>query len=338
MLPVPSVPETRFVRSGEIDIAYQVFGHGSRNLLAIAGGLSHLEVVWELPEFARFLGRLGEIGRVAMFDKRGTGMSDRPAGTSPVEEHAADARVVLDAAGMDVASGIGWVDAVAVLVTLAATWPERVDALVLGSFLATPSDSVAPDVREAFSGATETGWGSALTVPLMAPSVAHDERVVAWFKRYERLSATPNAAAVMQDWSLSLDIDDVLPAVQAPTLVLHRADILTMPADAVRRGAELIPGAKYVELPGSDLYPIFGDSDAILAEIEEFLTGTRSAPDPDRVLATVLFTDIVDSTVHAIELGDRQWKDLLGAHQNETRRLLAQYGGVEVKTTGDGFL
>jgi len=332
------VPETRFVRSGDIDLAYQVFGSGPRNLLAIAGGLSHLEVMWELPEFVRFLERLGDIGRVAMFDKRGTGMSDRPAGTSPVEDHAADARAVLDAADMDVACGIGWVDAVAVLVTLAATWPERVDALVLGSFLATPSESVAPDVREAFSGATESGWGSALTVPLMAPSVAHDERVVAWVKRYERLSATPNAAAALQDWSLSLDIDDVLPAVQAPTLVLHRGGILTMPADAVRRGAALIPGAKYVELPGSDLYPIFGDSDAILAEIEEFLTGTRSAPDPDRVLATVLFTDIVNSTVRATELGDRQWRDLLIAHHHEIRRLLAQFGGVEVNTTGDGFV
>jgi class 3 adenylate cyclase/pimeloyl-ACP methyl ester carboxylesterase len=332
------MPETHFVRSGDVDLAYQVFGDGPRNLLALAGWVSHLEVIWELPEFARFLERLGEIGRVVMYDKRGSGMSDRPPGMWPLETHAADARAVLDAAEMDTVSCIGWVDAVAVIVTLAATWPERVDALVLGSFLARPTETVSPDERAVFTEATVNGWGEARTVPLMVPSVAHDERVLAWFRRYERLSATPNVAAAMQDWSLSLDIDDLLAAVQAPTLVLHRTDIPTLPLEEVRRAAALIPGAKYVELPGADLYPIFGDSDAIVAEIEEFLTGTRSASDLDRVLATVLFTDIVNSTVRAIELGDRAWRDLLAAHHAEIRRLLAQFGGVEVNTTGDGFL
>ena len=335
---VTAVPETHFVRSGDVDLAYQVFGNGPRNLLAIAGWVSHLEVMWELPEFARFLGRLGELGRVVMYDKRGTGMSDRPPGISALEDHAADVRAVLDAAEMDTVSCIGWVDAVAVLVSFAATWPDRVDALVLGSFLATPSRAVPREVRDAFADATSTGWGTGVMVPLMVPSVANDERVLAWFRRYERLSATPNAAVAMQDWSLSLDIDELLRAVQAPTLVLHRTDIATVPADEVRRAASLIPHAKYVELPGADLYPIFGDSDAILGEIEEFLTGSRTAPDHDRVLATVLFTDIVNSTVRATELGDRQWRDLLTAHHHEIRRLLGQFGGVEVNTTGDGFL
>jgi class 3 adenylate cyclase/pimeloyl-ACP methyl ester carboxylesterase len=332
------MPETRFVRSGDVDLAYQVFGSGSRNLLAVAGWVSHLEVIWELPEFARFLERLGELGRVVMYDKRGSGMSDRPPGMSPLEDHAADVRAVLDAAGMETVTCIGWVDAVAVLVAFAATWPERVDALVLGSFVATPSETVAPEVRAAFTESILEGWGEARTVPLMVPSVAHDERVLAWFRRYERLSATPNVAAAMQDWSLSLDIDDLLAAVQVPTLVLHRTDIATLPVEEVRRAAALVPGAKYVELPGADLYPIFGDCDAVVAEIEEFLTGTRSAPQLDRVLATVLFTDIVNSTARAAELGDRSWRDLLAAHHTEIRRLLAQFGGVEVNTTGDGFL
>jgi class 3 adenylate cyclase len=197
---------------------------------------------------------------------------------------------------------------------------------------------VSPEVREAFAQSTEEGWGEARTVPIMVPSVAHDERILAWFRRYERLSATPNVAAAMQDWTLSLDIGELLAAVHVPTLVLHRRDILTLPLDAVRRSASLVPGGKYVEMPGADLYPIFGDCDAVIAEIEEFLTGTRSAPDTDRVLATVMFTDIVDSTARAAALGDRQWRDLLTAHHTEIRRLLAQFGGVEVNTTGDGFL
>jgi class 3 adenylate cyclase len=335
---VPTTPETHFVRSGDVDLAYQVFGSGPRNMLAIAGWVSHLEVMWELPEFARFLERLGELGRVVMFDKRGTGMSDRPPGVSTLHEYAADVRTVVDAAEMDTVTGLGWIDAVAVLVAFATTWPERVDALVLGSFLPTPSKTVSREMRDAFADAAVTGWGSGLMVPLLVPSIAHDERVLAWFKRYERVSATPSAAVAMQDWSLSLDIDELLPSVQAPTLVVHRTGIATIPSAEVRRGAALIPGAKYVELPGADLYPPFGDSEAILAEIDEFLTGSRSAPDPDRVLATVLFTDIVNSTVHAAELGDLQWRDLLAAHNNEIRRLLAQSGGVEVNTTGDGFL
>src|SRR5262245_53279656 len=177
MLPVAAMPETHFVRSGDVDLAYQVFGDGPRNLLALAGWVSHLEVIWELPEFARFLERLGEIGRVVMYDKRGSGMSDRPPGMWPLEVHAAGARAVLDAAGMDTVSCIGWVDAVAVLVAFAATWPERVDALVLGSFLAQPSEMVSPDVRAAFAESTVEGWGEARTVALMVPSVAQDERV-----------------------------------------------------------------------------------------------------------------------------------------------------------------
>jgi len=168
--------------------------------------------------------------------------------------------------------------------------------------------------------------------------VDDDPRVLEWFRRYERMSATPNAAAAMQEWALSLDLDAILPAIQAPTLVLHRRDVVSVPAAEVRRGAALIPDARYVELPGADLYPIFGDADAVLAEIEEFLTGARTAAHSDRVLATVLFTDIVDSTARARALGDRAWSDLLDAHNTEVRRVLAQWGGHEVKTTGDGFL
>ena len=331
-------PRTRFARSGDVDLAFQVFGDGPRNILAIAGWVSHLEVMWELAEFARFLERLGTMGRVAVYDKRGTGMSDRPGGESTLEDHVNDVRAVLDAAGMDRVCPIGWVDAVGVVASFAATWPDRVDALVLGSFLPSPSATVPPELAAEFAHAVEHAWGEAVMVPAMVPSVADDPRVLEWFRRYERMSATPNAAAAMQEWALSLDLDAILPAIQAPTLVLHRRDVVSVPAAEVRRGAALIPDARYVELPGADLYPIFGDADAVLAEIEEFLTGARTAAHSDRVLATVLFTDIVDSTARARALGDRAWSDLLDAHNTEVRRVLAQWGGHEVKTTGDGFL
>ena len=334
---VSSGPETRFVRSGDVDIAYQVFGGGPRDILALSGFVSHLEVIWELAEFARFLERLGSMGRVVTFDKRGTGMSDRPAGRPTLEDHVGDVLAVLNAAGMDRASMLGWVDSVAIVASVAATYPDRVDALVLSSFLASPTKTVPPAFVTAYAEAITNGWGSAQMLVVESPSVANDERVVAWVRRLERLSATPNVAASMMQWALSLDLDDILPAIQAPTLVLHRKDVASVPADEVRRGASLIPGARYVELPGSDIYPMFGDTDAVLAEIEEFLTGTRSAPDRGRVFATVLFTDIVGSTDRANELGDRRWRDLLEAHNAEIRRLLEQFGGREVDTAGDGF-
>jgi class 3 adenylate cyclase/pimeloyl-ACP methyl ester carboxylesterase len=331
------VPETRFVRSGGVDIAYQVFGSGPRELLALSGFVSHLEVIWELAEFARFLERLGTMGRVVTFDKRGTGMSDRPSERPTLEDHVNDVLAVLDAAGMRRSSMLAWVDSVAIIASFAVTHPERVDALVLSSFLASPSTTVAPETRAAYADAIAEGWGSGRMLPAESPSVAHDERVMAWMRRLERLSATPNVAAAMMRWALSLDIDAILPAIRAPTLVLHRRDVATVPADEVRRGASLIPGSRYVELPGADIYPIFGDTEAILAEIEEFLTGSRSAPDRDRTLASVLFTDIVGSTQLAQTLGDRRWRDLLEAHNTEVRRLLEQHGGVEVDTAGDGF-
>jgi class 3 adenylate cyclase/alpha-beta hydrolase superfamily lysophospholipase len=331
------VPETRFVRSGDVDIAFQVFGSGPRNLLALSGYVSHLEVVWELPEFARFLERLGSIGRVATFDKRGTGMSDRPARRATLEDHVGDVMAVLDAADMPQASMLAWVDSVAIVASFAVTYPARVEALVLSSFLASPTKTVPRDVLSAYTDAVSSGWGSARMLPTEAPSVANDARVLAWMRRLERLSATPNVAAGMSDWALSLDIDKILPAIQAPTLVLHRRDVVPVPAEEVRRGASLIPGARYVELPGADVYPIFGDTDAVLAEIEEFLTGVRPAPPSDRVLTTVLFTDIVGSTERARELGDQRWRDLLDAHHADVRRLLQQFGGSEVDTAGDGF-
>jgi class 3 adenylate cyclase/alpha-beta hydrolase superfamily lysophospholipase len=334
---VSPVPETRFVRSGDVDIAYQVFGSGPRNLLALSGWVSHLEVIWELPEFARFLERLGSIGRVVTFDKRGTGMSDRPAKRSTLEDHVGDVLAVLDAAGMPRASLLGWADSVAIVAAFAVTHPSRVDALVLNSFLATPTKTVPREFVAAYAEAQATAWGQARTLPIVAPSVAGDERVQTWMRRLERLSATPNVAAAMSEWALSLDIDQLLPAIQAPTLVLHRRDVASVPAEAVRRGASLIPNARYVELPGSDLYPIFGDVEAVLGEIEEFLTGTRPAAPSDRVLATVLFTDIVGSTQRAQELGDRRWRDLIEAHNAVVRKLLAQFDGVEVDTAGDGF-
>ena len=331
------MPETQFARNGNVDLAYQVWGSGDRNIAAISGFVSHIEVMWELPEFVRTLERIGEWGRTVSYDRRGAGMSDRAAVATTLEDHVSDLGVVLDAAEMESATLIAYVDAGAIATAFAAWYPHRVDALVLYSFVARPAVTFTPDLLDQFEQSISEGWGQAQMVPALAPSAANDERVIAWFRRWERMSATPNAAAAAQRWVLELDSTPVLPAVRAPTLAIHRPAVLSVPADAVRATAEAIAGARYVELPGSDFYPFFEGADTVLNEMEEFVTGSRRAAQDDRVLATVLFTDIVGSTERARELGDARWSTLLATHNQAIRSELDHFGGTEVKTTGDGF-
>ena len=336
------MPETRFTRAGDVDVAYQVVGSGAqRDLVFVPGWVSHLEVMWELPEFARFLDRLAAMGRLILFDKRGTGLSDRVAGTPVLEQRADDIAAVMNAAGSASATIIAWGEGAAIAGIFAAVHPERVTALVLGSLpVKVTSDQrpLSPDpLMRALSAAVETGWGQASLVPLLAPSRAGDLRFLSWYRRWERLSSTPSAAAATVRWANEFDLGPVLPAIQARTLVVHRTGNPLFDLASARAAATLIPDARFAELPGADELPYVGDSDALLDVIEEFLTGVRAAPDSDRSLATVLFTDIVGSTQKAAEIGDRRWRDLLSEHHARIRRLLERFCGSEVDTAGDGF-
>jgi len=335
------IPQTRYARSGDADIAYQVFGSGE-DMVVIQGLPSHLEVMWELPEFAAFLDRLGTFRRVIIFDKRGTGMSDRVPGVPAVEQHMADIIAVMDAAGSSRASVAGWADGAFMAAMLAATYPERVSALILAGLwiksLAGGRPSLAPDpnVLKALSDRVEAGWRQGLVAPVLAPSYVDDEHFRSWWRRWEVYSANPSGAAALLQWAASVDPTPILPAIQAPTLVLERASTYHDQASN-RIAAAQIPGARYVELPGADVLAYLGDADAVLDEIEEFLTGVRGPVDFDRSLATVLFTDIVGSTQKAGQLGDRRWRYLLEDHHAHVRRALSRFHGTEVDTAGDGF-
>ena len=336
-------PETRFTRAGDVDIAYQVVGPARQlDLVFVPGWVSHLEVMWELPEFAHFLDRLAAMGRLIMFDKRGTGLSDRVAGMLTLEQRADDIAAVMDAAGSARAAIIAWGEGAAIAAMFAATHPGRVSALVLGTLPVKVTDGQRPLIPDPallreLSAAVETGWGQASLVPVLAPSRANDTRFLSWYRRWERLSSTPSAAAATLRWAMEFDLGPVLPAIQARTLIMHRTGNALFDAESVRAAANMIPNARCAELPGDDELPYIGDADGLLDVVQEFLTGTHGTLDPDRSLATVLFTDIVGSTQKADELGDRRWGYLLDEHHARIRRLLERFRGSEVDTAGDGF-
>src|SRR6266516_3092440 len=298
--------------------------------------------MWDLPEFAHFLDRLAAIGRLIMFDKRGTGLSDRVAGVPTLEQRADDIAAVMDAAGSARAAIIAWGEGAAIASMFAAAHPGRVSALVLGTLPVKVPDSpqlVRPDpaVLQALSAAVETGWGQASLVPILAPSRADDARFLSWYRRWERMSSTPSAAAATLRWAMEFDLGPVLPAVQARTLILHRTGNVLFGLESARAVTKLIPDARCAELPGDDELPYVGDADALLDVVQEFLTGAHGTPDSDRSLATVLFTDIVGSTQQADQLGDRRWGYVLDEHHARIRRLLDRFHGSEVDTAGDGF-
>jgi class 3 adenylate cyclase len=340
---MPETPETRFTRVGDLDIAYQVVGPpADLDLVFIPGWVSHLEVMWELPEFARFLEGLAAMGRLIMFDKRGTGLSDRLAAVPTLEQRADDVMAVMDAVGSSRAAITAWGEGAAIGAMFAAVHPERVSALVLGSLAVKVTDGRRPLVLDpaaiqAVSAAVESGWGKASLVPMLAPSMADDSRFCSWYRRWERLSSTPSAAAATLRWMMEIDIAAVLPAVQARTLMVHRSGTALYDLESVRAAAKLMPDVRCAELPGTDALPYVGDTDALIDVVQEFLTGAHAAADVDRSLATVLFTDIVGSTQKADELGDRRWRYLLDEHHARIRSLLERFRGREVDTAGDGF-
>ncbi len=332
-------PETRYARSGDVFIAYQVLGHGPLDLVFIPGFVSHVEHWWEAPPITRFMQRLASFSRLILFDKRETGLSDRVAGIATLEERMDDVRAVMDTVGSEQAAVFGISEGGPMSILFAATYPERTSALVVyGSFPEFSYWIPTPEALEQLLTKIEQGWGTCVTLPMFAPSFVEDAQFRHWWARFERSGASPGAVKALMRMNSEINISHVLPAIRVPTLILHRAEDTAVAVEGSRFMAERIPGAKYVELSGRDHVPMLGDADAILDEIEEFLTGTRLGAETDRALLTVLFTDIVGSTERAAELGDRRWRDLLDSHRAVMRHELARYRGREVATTGDGFL
>jgi pimeloyl-ACP methyl ester carboxylesterase len=332
-------PETRYAKSGDVHIAYQIVGRGPLNLVFVPGFISHLDWLWEEPACARFFNRLASFARLILFDKRGTGLSDRTVQMPTLEQRMDDVRAVLDAAGVGRAAVIGVSEGGPMSVLFAATYPERTAALVLWGTFAEPSTWMpTPEHLDRILAFVDSAWGTGRSLPRVAPSVAEDERFRHWWARHERLGASPGAAMALIRMNSEIDVRPVLPVVHVPTLVLHRKDDVFIGASAGRYIAEHIRGAKFVELAGCDHIPWLGDADADLNEIEEFLTGVRHAPERDRVLATVLFIDMVKSTETAAALGDHRWRDQLESYYGLVRQELRRFSGREVNTAGDSVL
>ena len=336
-------PETRYAKSGGVHVAYQVTGAGP-DLVLVPGWVSHVEYAWESSLFSRFLNRLASFSRLILLDRRGTGLSDRVAEPPTLEERMDDVRAVMDAVGSERAALFGISEGGPMCMLFAATYPERTSALVLyGTLVKGMQDadvSWAPPKEQVdiFLDVIGKAWGTGITLDLFGPSLAQDERERQYWARFERLAVSPGAARVLLQMVADTDVRHVLPTIRVPTLIVHRSGDRATPVEGARHIAAHIPEAKYVELPGEDHFAWIGDLDAVLDPVEEFLTGACQAPEPDRVLATVLFTDIVGSTACAADLGDQRWRDLLTSHNAVVRAELARFRGREVKTAGDGFL
>ena len=337
-------PETRYAKSGGIHIAYQVLGDGPLDLVFIPGLFTHLEHQWEEPGFARFLNRLASFSRLIILDARGAGLSDRALELPPMEEQMDDVIAVLEAVGSKSAAFFGNSQAGPMATLFAATHPERSTGLVLYGSYAKPSADVgypwgrSKEWLAEFEQQIDDSWGAGIFLEQVAPSRVNDEAFKRWWSKYERLSYGPGNALAYFHMNTDIDVRAILPSIRVPTLILQRRDDVYRHPGHAAYLASHIPGAKLVQLPGSDHLPYVGDAEAVLDEVQEFLTGVRSAPEHDRVLATVLFTDIVGSTEKATQLGDRAWKDLLQMHHTLIRQELTRFRGREIDTAGDGFL
>jgi class 3 adenylate cyclase len=334
-------PETKYARSGDLSIAYQVVGDGPIDLVHIPGLVSHLDLAWTNPQYERFMARLSSFARVMVYDKRGSGLSDPVAEPPSVEERIDDTRAVMDAEGVERAAVFGCSEGASLSAFFAAAHPDRVShAILYGSFARLRPDppdypwgeGLAPLYRESME-----HWGEGVLLAVLAPSLLGSTEERAWWARFERGAMSPRSIERLMVANFELDLREVLPVIAVPTLVLHR-DEDALPIGGGRYVAEHIPGARFVELHGEDHWPWVGDPDEVCDHVEEFLTGQRAERAIDRVLATVMFTDIVGSTERASELGDRRWRELLDEHERLTRTELDRHQGQEVKTTGDGVL
>jgi class 3 adenylate cyclase len=342
---VERAPVTKYAKGDDgVYLAYQVVGDGDVVFVGAPPIISNVEVIWEDPEANHFLQTVGSFCRFIHYDKRGQGMSDRVAEVPTLEQRAADLRAVMDAEGVEraVVGGISEGGTTAVL--FAATYPERVTGLVTFGAFACLSEApgypgIAPDVLEATGLAWQAGWGTPETrsVDLIAPDRAGDGRFLEWMNRYERQSSTPGGLRAQLRWLTELDVRPVVPVIRMPTLVMHRAGDRLIPRRLGRWLADAIPGARYVEVPGTEHVPYLNNA-LPLAELEEFVTGRRAVGSSDRVLATVLFTDIVSSTERASALGDREWRAVLDRHDALADHVVERHRGRVVKSTGDGVL
>ena len=329
-----ATPMTCYAKSGDVHVAYQVFGSGSIDLVFAPGFISHIENYWDNPDLARWLLRLGSFARVIIFDKRGTGLSDPVPQIPSLEQRMDDVRAVMDAVGIESAAQLGISEGGALATLFAATYPERCQRLVLyGAFARSPFDT---DTLKPYLNYVDRDWGSGRSLPIWAPSRRDDPSLQQWWGRFERLGASPSAAMAVIQMALQIDITDILSSVHVPTLIIHCTGDTLIHVDCGRFLAQHIPGARLIELPGED--HLFFLHDKIGDCIEEFLTGSVSVAESHRVLATVLFTDIVGSTARAEEMGDYRWHNLLDAHHATVRRELARYRGSEIRPLGDGFL
>ncbi len=333
--------KTNYAISGDVHIAYRVFGEGPRDIVLIPGTISHVELYWEQPGQAYLLKRLTSFARVIVFDKRGQGLSDRVA-EQTLEERTGDVRAVMDAAGSESATVYGWSEGGPMCLMFAATYPERTSSLVLyGTFasLKDPPLQVSPDQWQETLDGLMAHWGEGTLGAMNAPSQANNEAFIEHVGRLERASASPASIVALLRANYDIDVRHILPSIHVPTLILHRAGDALVPVAAGRYLADVIPGAKYAELPGTDhLVTDLDTQDVIVDEIEEFITGVRHRAEPDRVLATVMFTDIVGSTERAVEKGDRQWRELLKDFYATVRKEVAASRGREVNTGGDSLL
>jgi class 3 adenylate cyclase len=333
-----------YAKSGDLSIAYRIVGEGDLDVVVVPGFVSHAELLWEHPTAARFMRRLASFARVVTYDKRGQGLSDRPADPPTLEDSMDDLRTVLEASTSDEAVVLGISEGGPMSMLFAATHPERVSALILygtyAKLVAAPDYpwGVPDDVLDGWGELMRREWGGPVGVRFWAPSMEDDAEFTDWWGRLLRQGTGPAGAIALIDLYRELDVRGVLSSISMPTLILQRSDDQIVRVGQGRYLAEHIPGARYVEQPGRDHLAWVGDQDAILDEIEEFLLGSRRVQEPERALTTVLFTDIVGSTEKAAEIGDRRWRDLLERHDAIVRRQLEIYRGSEVKTMGDGFL
>jgi class 3 adenylate cyclase len=338
------VPHTQYAHSGELSLAYQVVGDGPIDLLFVPGWVSQVEHCWEDPALARFFEAVATFARLIVYDRRGTGLSASLSGPPSPEDELSDALTVLDAAGSERTAVLGYGAGGATAIKIAATHPERVGALVLYASLACMTAQDGYDWthtrQERLESVAQTVelWGQGAQLAVFAPSVATDPRYLSWMSRMERLAASPGTIRAILESTVDIDVRDLLPTIRVPTLALHRRGDRAIDMRHSRYIAEHVPGARLIELEGEDNFPWLGDAESVLGEIEEFLTGGRSRSGPERALLTVMFTDIVDATSRARELGDGRWRDLLAAHDRAVREQLARFEGREVKTIGDSFL
>lgn len=340
------VPTTRYASSGDATIAYQVVGEDGLDLLFLPGWISQVEQLWDASAVRRFLDRLAVFSRLILFDRRGSGLSDSVGASYTLEQEARDALAVLDAAGSERAALLTYGLGGPVGALLAAEYPQRVGALIMYASIA--RTSWAPDYdwamtvedRAQWTEHTVAAWGETggPALPVLAPSMVDDPMLARWFARLQRLAASPSEARVLLNAAAELDVRAMLPSIRVPALVMHRHGDQAWDVRHSRYLAKHIPSARYVELEGVDSLPFVGDSDSIVEEIEEFLTGVRSSGESARALLSVMFTDIVDATAWAGRLGDGRWRDLLADHDVQVRKQLARFGGREIKTVGDGFL